>query len=164
MSDEAVLPYAGTSGHSGGATSEERARADDQSGATKLRQANTLMALNNAGTQGMTWKELADQTGWHHGKASGALSNLHVAEKVARLTERRDRCFVYVLPEFVRDRPTQRQGERVRPKLTEDERVVLRRASAGLYQGWVVPNQVAESMLNIIERLTGEKFMEESDG
>ena len=57
----------------------------------------TIDDLNDAETDGLTWKELADINGWHHGQASGVLSTLHKANLVCRLTQRRNRCAVYVL-------------------------------------------------------------------
>ena len=131
MNPPPVLPYGGeddpNSGYAAGAaTSEERARRDDADGTTSKRQAKTLWALGaedgggRGGTgreYGLTWKELADVGGWHHGQASGVLSNLHKAGKIARLTERRNRCFIYVLPEYVNSRETQEQG---RPKQPDD--------------------------------------------
>jgi DNA-binding MarR family transcriptional regulator len=57
--------------------------------------------LEEARIEGLTWRELSDRTGWHHGTASGALSVLHKEGLIARLEERRDRCQIYVLPEFV---------------------------------------------------------------
>lgn len=48
--------------------------------------------------------------GWHHGQASGALSVLHKTGYVARLTEVRERCKVYVHPDFVGGRPIEEPG------------------------------------------------------
>lgn len=114
------LPYAGTSGWSGSATSRERAERDDQDGTTAGRQARTIEDLStrwavdgviDAGReQGLTWKELAWLHGWHHGQASGVLSVLHKTGRIARLTERRNRCAVYVLPEYVHGRETAPHG------------------------------------------------------
>jgi len=99
-----VLPYRGTSGWSGSDTSEDRARRADQDGTTGRRQRQTLMLLNFAGYAGLTWKELSDLTGAHHGSASGALSVLHKAGLIARLKARRNRCAVYVGLDHVDDR------------------------------------------------------------
>lgn len=101
------LPYNGTSGWSGTSTSRDRAKTQDRDGTTSRRQAETLSELNIAGQQGLTWKELAEQTGLHHGSASGVLSVLHLAGKVARLHESRNRCKVYVLHQFVNGRKTE---------------------------------------------------------
>lgn len=43
-------------------------------------------------------------TDLHHGQASSVLSVLHKEGRLARLTEKRERCAVYVLPEYVGDR------------------------------------------------------------
>jgi hypothetical protein len=119
--DDPVLPYAGTSGWSGSGTSHDRADREDHDGTTSDRQARTLAALRNTVTSygqplgcrfGITWKELADLEDWHHGQASGVLSVLHKTGRIARLTERRNRCAVYVLPEYVQGRETAAHGGR----------------------------------------------------
>lgn len=106
-----VLPYAGTSGWSGSTASRERAETADSDGTTKGRQAAALTALGLHKERGMTWKELGQYLGVHHGIASGVLSVLHKAGKIDRLAgERRLRCSVYVLPEHVQGRPTAPYG------------------------------------------------------
>lgn len=106
-----TFPYAGTSGYAAGSpTSEDRARADDEAGTTTVRQRLALRVLDHRGPDGATWAELANVYGWHHGQASGVLSVLHKSGLVARLTERRQRSAVYVLPQHVADRPTQPHG------------------------------------------------------
>lgn len=103
-------PYAGTSGWSGSETSRERAEREDADGTTSKRQRRALRWLDVSQARGMTWKDMAIRNGWHHGQASGVLSVLHKAGKIERLTERRDRCQVYVLPEYVNDRETVPHG------------------------------------------------------
>jgi hypothetical protein len=97
-------PYAGTSGWSGSTASRDRVIEDDKNGTTSHRQKQTLLDLARVGTRGLTWKELGELRGWHHGQSSGCLSVLHLENLVARLAERRNRCSVYVLPEFVNGR------------------------------------------------------------
>jgi hypothetical protein len=50
----------------------------------------------------MTWKELAVETGWHHGTASGVLSVLHICKEgaIVRTYTTRNRCKVYVHQEL----------------------------------------------------------------
>ena len=96
-----VLPYAGTSGWQGSEASHDRAITDDASGATGDRQKIALEFARNHKYYGTTWKELGEAYGWHAGQSSGALSNLHKAGLVVRLTKRRSRCSVYVAPEFI---------------------------------------------------------------
>ena len=72
----------------------------------------------------MTWREVADTTEWHHGQASGALSVLHKEGRLARLRNRRDKCAVYVLPEFVHGRETARHGSQ-RPRLCDHCKAAL---------------------------------------
>lgn len=100
-----ITPYAGTSGWSGTAASEERARSRDADGKTLSVQSrvHTLVALG--GMSGRTIAEIRDRApDEHHGTLSGALTALHKAGKILRLTEQRDRCSVYVCPQFLHDR------------------------------------------------------------
>jgi hypothetical protein len=116
QSDDAVsLPYAGTSGWSGTDTSRERAITADTSGDTKKRQKYVMFVLQIRGTRGITWKELAELTGWHHGQASGVLSVLHKEGRIARLLDKRARCRIYVHPSHVGDRLTDSQGRKPKP-------------------------------------------------
>lgn len=110
-----VLPYAGTSGWSGTDTSRERAVTADSSGETSRRQRRVMRLLYQAQDDGLTWKGLAAETGWHHGQASGVLSVLHKDGMIARLTERRGRCRVYVHPHYINGRETDSQGRKPKP-------------------------------------------------
>ena len=106
------LPYSGTSGHSGTDTSKARALHADRSGKTALRQAQTLNLLAQRKMLGITWKELSEITGLHHGTASGVLSVLHKAGRIARLKESRDGCKVYVDVACVEGRVVEKQGRK----------------------------------------------------
>lgn len=110
-----ALPYAGSSGHSGTDTSRARADHADTSGITTIRQALVLSLSSGTLTRGMTVKELREYTGWHHGTASGLLSNLHLKGHLARLSATRDGCKVYVLPGQVQGREVERHG-RAKPE------------------------------------------------
>lgn len=110
MTSQGALPYAGTSGWSGSQSSYDRAIADDTSGTTNKRQKQTLSELYWAGHDGLTWKELATSLHLHHGQASGVLSVLHKTGDVLRLKERRNRCAIYILPQFVNSRITEEHG------------------------------------------------------
>lgn len=96
-----------TIGWSGTDTSRERARKTDAS----YKQDLAIRMLAEARDYGVTVVDLRDVPGiGHHGTASGTLSNLHKAGKIARLHESRDRCKVYVLPEFTNGRQTEPYG------------------------------------------------------
>lgn len=100
-----ALSYGGpNSGYSGTATSRERALRDDRSGATGQRQRAILDTLAMEGYRGITVKEMRQRPQFHHGNASGALSNLHRKGLIVRLTETRGGCVVYCLPEFAGQR------------------------------------------------------------
>lgn len=101
-----VLPYAGSSGHSGSEASKERADHDDLTGITGRRQRIIIAALRVHAEHGMTWREYASAYGLHHGQASGPLSVLHKEGRIERLANKRNRCHVYVLPEYVHGRET----------------------------------------------------------
>jgi len=73
----AYVPYNGTAGWSGTDTSQQRALDNIHSGRELNNQQKALHLLKHMGKLGLTWKELAQETGWHHGTASGILSVLH---------------------------------------------------------------------------------------
>lgn len=105
-------PYAGSSGWSGSETSQARADHADTSGQTTNRQRTVYAMIEEAAESGVIWREVADRTGWHHGTVSGALSVLHKGGLVARLSDTRNGCKIYVAPEYVGSRSVEAQGRR----------------------------------------------------
>lgn len=100
--DPASLPYAGTSGWSGSNTSRERATERDADGRTASIQARIVDNAAHAGAFGVTIAWLRDAyPDEHHGTLSGALTALHKTGRLLRLTEKRDKCSVYVHPRFL---------------------------------------------------------------
>lgn len=139
MLTEPLLPYAGTSGHSGTDTSQERAEREDGDGTTHKRQRDTMQIVETgrfngfdlrAGADGhpvgrehgITVKELRNFTGWHHGQASSTLSTLHKEGLLARTSERRDRCKVYVAPEYLNGRVGEPHGRTTPPLIHQPVR------------------------------------------
>jgi hypothetical protein len=136
---EAALPYAGTSGWSGSETSRATAVDQDNDGRTLDKQQRTLTILAYehvvdrstnppryvGRSYGYTWRELDNATGWGHGSTSRVLSDLHKAGLLARLSEVRNRCKVYVLPEYVGGRETEPHGGRGGDRLMPAEREVV---------------------------------------
>lgn len=101
----ASLPYAGTSGWSGSDASRERAEDRDTSGKTARLQHQVETWLDEAGTRGRTIKDAREAfPTHHHGSLSGTLTDLHQDNRAVRLTEKRDRCSVYVTPRWQDDR------------------------------------------------------------
>lgn len=133
MIDYPELPYAGTSGWSGSETSHTRAVTADYSGETLDRQQTVIRLLRDSGSSGMTWKDLSDFTGWHHGTASGALSVLHKVEKICRLSLKRGKCKIYVLQDYVNDRAVEPHRGNIRgtvSNLTEEKMMTEEQAEA----------------------------------
>lgn len=73
------------------------------------RQRYVLILADRAKERGVTVAELRDGN-LHHGRISSALSILHRVGKLCRLSEKRDRCHIYVLPEYVNGRQTDSYG------------------------------------------------------
>lgn len=99
----AYVPYNGTAGWSGTDTSEQRTDNNVNSGRELNNQQLALLLLKRADTNGLTWKELAIATGWHHGTASGVLSVLHLSGAIVRTYIVRNRCKVYAHQNFKDD-------------------------------------------------------------
>ncbi len=102
-------PYAGLSAP-GGSTASRTANAEDvASGKIGDMHRIAIEHLRVAGPFGLTWAELGEKEGWHHGRVTSVLSNLHRDGHAARLTGKqttRGRSSIYVLPEFVEGRTT----------------------------------------------------------
>ena len=106
-------PFGGsepTSGWAGSDTSKARATQADRDGTTAGRWNATQSAASEAGPFGITYPDLCEKYGWNHGQASGVLSTMHKAGRLSRLTTKRNKCKVYVLPDQVRDRETEPYG------------------------------------------------------
>ena len=71
-------------------------------------QQRAWLCARERGRAGVTWREVAEDLKVHHGTASGALSVLHQRGHIARLTETRGKCKVYVLTSLVGNRDTER--------------------------------------------------------
>jgi len=63
------------------------------------RYAQVLGLLDEAGSAGRTWQEVAGLAGLSHGQASGALSNLANTGRLLKLPLRRNGCVVYLHPD-----------------------------------------------------------------
>jgi DNA-binding MarR family transcriptional regulator len=96
----AYTPYNGTAGWSGTDTSQQRALDNLYSGRELNNQQIALAYLKSKGTDGATWKDLATETGWHHGTSSGVLSVLHQSGAIVRTIKTRNRCKIYVHQNF----------------------------------------------------------------
>lgn len=148
-----VLPYGITnpsSGYSGTDTSAERARTEDRDGTTAYRQRQVRELLYARGEHGITVKELRELTGWHHGQASAALSNLHKVQAISRLSERRDRCKVYVSNEYVNGREIEAQAIQARRFTIAEVESVLRERG------------LADWAINLVREMLAAQVFEEA--
>lgn len=70
----------------------------------------TMDILTASKTVGVTVAEIRRSLKIHHGTASSVLSNLHKDGVIMRLSQKRGAYKIYVLPQYVADRKTERQG------------------------------------------------------
>jgi hypothetical protein len=80
--------------------SKERAERLNRSGEYSQRREIARVYLWRAGSDGLTWRELGEKMGLHHGQVSGLLSSMHGAGDVFALRTTRNRCHPYVLQAF----------------------------------------------------------------
>lgn len=92
------------SGWSGSDTSRERAEREDADGITGHRMAQVNALLRREGETGWTSSELEGAMWLGHGAVSAALTRLHKAGHISRLTVRRGGQEVYVHKQFVNGR------------------------------------------------------------
>lgn len=79
--------YNGSDGHVNRPASIERKRINKES---------ILVHIQTQNHYGVTWKEVSEKFGYHHGQSSSALTNFHKLHKVFALRTKRDGCHVYV--------------------------------------------------------------------
>lgn len=109
-----------------------------------------LDAVKGSGTHGMTWRELADWLGLHHGQASGALSNLHKKELVFVLRDvTRDKCSVYVTADWRKAfHPAERIDEPAKIKATRQIEAIIQAAEQVVETGTPMDIMLLELALN----------------
>lgn len=123
----------GTGGWSEDGASRDRAvrEALDGTFSERLRKIRDL--AYEMGVVGITFKDVDEQLGTHHGQSSGALTNLHKQGALYRMTVyRRDRCSVYIhpdhahrfLPEELMTSPAESKAERLRRELADNQKVI----------------------------------------
>jgi len=170
MSDgQGELPYEdhegeATAGWSGSDASHERASDEAVSGAASARQRKVIALLLGAGARGLTWHEIADRTGQHHGQVTGALSVLHKTNHIARLRQKRAGSSVYVHLSFVNDRPVApfKPNSRISiptlavPTLAEEHAIefVLKRREIG-YAIVCIPQEIIDDLMRFVKRAGG---------
>lgn len=123
------------SGHAGNSTSKERQLREDASGLTASRQAKTLEAVELSAKHGITVAELEELLSIGHGQASSALSHLHRAGRIKRLTARRSKQEIYVVEEHRGGReesPYNARNTRKHPKHCSDRTVMEAMLVAGI--------------------------------
>lgn len=93
--------YPNSSGHSGSETSEARAKREDSTGITGERQRQVYDYVVDQRIAGTTCAEVEKILGLGHGAASGALTRLHRAGRIVRLSDTREGQQVYIHPLYV---------------------------------------------------------------
>ena len=93
------------SGDAGNESSRARRLIADKTGLTGKRQKVIYQLVTLAGSDGMTVGEVENHTRLGHGQASSALTHLHRAGHIQRITEQRMKQEIYVHPDFRNDRP-----------------------------------------------------------
>lgn len=88
--------YNDTAGYAGSPASRQRALREIADGSLSERQQKILEQLDYAGSNGLTWDALSQLLSIHHGKVSGALSNLHIGGQVFWVRKTRNRSHPYV--------------------------------------------------------------------
>lgn len=127
------IPYGRTgSGDAGNQTSIARRIEEDASGISSERRREVWRFLAGRGSKGATVGEVEDEMHLGHGQASSALTHLHRAGKVRRLTEKRRKQQVYVTPHFVLDR----KESPYRPRLTMSQAEFDREVMLAQAQAW----------------------------
>jgi hypothetical protein len=102
---EPSLTYGGTSGNVDVETSREATIHADMSGITNKAQRYVLTMAGMMREKGVTVAEVREKNGTlHHGRVSAALTNLHRDGRLVALKARRNRCGIYVLPEYAGER------------------------------------------------------------
>jgi len=97
MENVNLFTYADTIGSVDRETSRTRTTRNEAA----QRAQQILDLLNPQATAGLTWKQIAQVTGLHHGQVSGLLSNMHRAGLVAQLRIRKDGCHPYIHADFI---------------------------------------------------------------
>lgn len=116
-----------------------------------------LYAVGSDQEFGVTWRDIARMLNLHHGQASGALSNLHKRGFIARLTEKRDRCSVYVTNRFVLDRDTLPYGAGSEPAEVSESDECTRiecQTVLAMYESLQAENARLKERLAVRESLT----------
>lgn len=98
--------------------------------AAPRQQRRVYEAVYAHGKAGATSTEAAQRTRLTHGATSAALTRLHRAGHLARLTERRNGSTVYVIPDWTAGRPVAPASTPRTRRLTPQQALVAARATA----------------------------------
>jgi hypothetical protein len=162
-----------TDGWAGSQASHERAVAEVRTGRAQQRRMDVIRALSVAGHDGLTWREVADRLGLHHGQASGTLSVLHSEGRISCLTSKRSKCHIYVMNSAVNGRTTREPGHtaaarrEVELAATLEDRVAQARAEAadvGWQAGYDAAMAEVAAQPTIDEQITEARGQGFSDG
>jgi hypothetical protein len=132
-------------GWSGSDTSKERAEREEKTGVGGWRRKQVHALIEGRAAQGMTCHEVETELGIGHGAASAALTHLHRAGFLRRLSERRNGQEVYVHPDHVNGReqaayrPNAAYREGTGPAVLEQPDVTLPAIAQALHDEGLPP-------------------------
>lgn len=139
--------------------SRDRAQREANDGTAADRALQILNILTHE-PRGLTWGEVADRLGLHHGQASGALSNLHKTGRVFMLRTKRGKAHPYCHAHF---RDAYPDGERFDTpaqthagKTRELERTIIAALEANHRRGLHHPDPYIESLIRALGTLKGD--------
>ena len=149
-----------TFGHVNRDTSTERATTEADNGTATERALRILEALHHQ-TGGLTWNELGEQLGLHHGQVSGALSNLHKNGRVFMLRTKRGKSHPYVhnryrnayLDDERYDTPAQTRANKIR----ETEREIIDVLLAEYDRGFSLADDYLHTLIENLRTMKGNE-------
>lgn len=118
-------------------------------------QGRILNLIDGATYRGLNVAELRERLPQHHGHISGALSLLHRDMKIARLTEKREGCKVYVHPDFLDGRKAEPQGYGTLSKQEIEDLVALR----DFVDYWLEEDVTGSRFVTTLSRMEQHKKM-----
>ena len=111
-----------------------------------------LDLLEQAGFNGLTWKELGKKKRWHHGQASGVLSKLHKDGLAVRHATLVNGSSIYTLPQYADLTDAVPYGRKT-SRLTASDTVLIERMRERVTDKRHIRPADVEALLDLVESL-----------